>query len=140
MDSNIQCLIDKGILSPEQAATVQQLAGVQGTSALLSIIAATLINNNSSFVSGTPLGVETVSSISNTNDFTLSSIPAGATRAVVTPWSNSIVFRNDGQATTSTVSGHFAAQGSNIIITDLEDFHFRAASAVSQASLFVSYY
>lgn len=140
MDSNIQCLIDKGILSPEQAAVVQQLSGVQGTSALLSIIAATLINDNSSFVSGKPLGVEAVSGVSSTNDYTLQNIPAGATRAVVTPWDNSIVFRSDGQATVHTGDGHFAAQGSNIIIKDLEDFHFRAASPAVQASLFVSYY
>lgn len=141
MDSNkIQCLVDKGVISQSDANAIISFSGLpQGTSELLTILVALAINNNSSSsVSGPVIGTQSIGPV-NFSTPTALTVPAGASKAVITPFVNSAVFRTDGGDPTTT-AGHFLAQGSNMILTELNNFRFIAASATYDTTLFVTYY
>lgn len=142
MDANkIQCLVDKGILSQDQADYILSLSqGPQGTSALLTIIAASLLGSSNNSIYGDPIGTQSIADVDSTTSTALTPT-TGASRAVVTPFNNSALFRLDGGApNASTNTGHFLAQGSNMVVTDLVNFRFCSASSGSDVTLYVTYY
>lgn len=130
----IQCLVDQGILTRDQADQIIRFSQLpQGTSELLSIIAASQLSSIDNFSS--PVGTQTIT----VNSTTSQALTPQGTKAIVTPYGNSAIFRTDGGAVTTT-TGHFLAQGSNFVVNDLQEFRFCAASSGFDVTLYVTYY
>lgn len=130
----IQCLVDQGVIGQEQADNIIRLSQLpQGTSELLTIIAASSLSSMNNF--GTPVGTQSIT----VNSSTSQALTPQGSKAIVTPHNNSAIFRTDGGAVTTT-AGHFLAQGSNFIVNDLDNFRFCAASSGYDVTLYVTYY
>lgn len=140
MNRSVQCLLDAGLLTQEQADSLSPLiAGLPRGEELEKLSVASMILGLGSSGGGGG-GSDGVVSSSTTTVSTGSSnvkdiVPTGS-KSLVTPSTNNIVFTLDGTSPTPT-SGHFAAQGSNFYIYGPVKF---ASFDTSSATVYVSHY
>lgn len=137
----LKCLKDKGTITDAQfnvlANLVNSLPSSNGE--LLQVIAAaSLVSlDGSGNFAGIPIGVQSLMSTDATDIKSLT-VPAGATRAVVSVHGNNIIFRTDGGNPAANV-GHFGELGSNFVIGSLDNFKF-VSQSTTDAHAFISYY
>ena len=134
------CMETAGLITESQRAQLAKVATrlPQNEQDLLQVIAAaTLSNVQSEQYYGTPISVQSLTS-SGTGDVKTLTVPAGATKAIVSVFTNNIIFRVDG-GLPAAATGHTATSGSNISIGSLSDFKF-ISSIAGNASIFVSYF
>ena len=133
---------DKGVITDAQFNTlVQTINGLPTTGAELSKIytAASIMSlDGSGLLGGEPLGVESITSSSN-SDIKSLTVPDGATRAIVSIHKHNIIFRTDGGNPAEDV-GHTGSIGSNITVGSLSNFKFVSGHSSTDAVIFVSYF
>ena len=139
--NQLKCMKDNGVITDAQfsqlAGLINSLPSSQG--GLLQVIAAAslvTLDGSGSF-SGTPIGTQSLMS-TDTTDVKSLTVPAGATRAVISVHGNNIIFRTDGGAPALN-TGHFAELGSNFIAGSLSNFKY-VSTSTTDAYIFVSYY
>lgn len=137
----LECLLAKGLITQEQYNQLLQIAIAlpSDPSAVLALLTALALIPEDSPVpqAYAIIGTDLIESDDDESPQVLT-VPEGALYAIVTPHENNIKFRLDGEDPTG-FNGHFAAQGSNFRIDELEDFVFASYEETS-AFLFVSYY
>lgn len=138
MYPEIQCMVTAGLISQEEGERLSKIWANLPFSegGLLAIIAASLINNGNNINFSDPISTESVSS-TGLADVQSLTIPEGATKAVVTPYGNNIIYRIDGNDPAAD-SGHYLQVGINYIINDLSDFRF--VSEAGNATLFITFF
>ena len=138
--TQLGCLETKGLITNAQKDRISQLAASLPSSDgdLLKFIAAlSLISiDDDNIIGESPIGTQSITSTGPTNIKTLT-IPAGATRAIISVHTNNIIFRNDGGNPAAT-TGHVGKVGENFIVGALATFKFVASAANS--IIFVSYF
>jgi len=139
--SSLDCLTADGTMGPGQSQEIKAVAKSlpENPTELLKLIAASALagGSQSGSFSGTVLGTQSVTSTDTVSVGTLT-VPAGASRAVVSVHGNNIIFRLDG-GTPALNTGHSAVVGSNFGIENLSDFKFISIST-TDAILFVTYF
>jgi hypothetical protein len=134
--------MSKGIITDSQYnSLVGVMNGLPTTGVELdkiSTAASILSLDTSGLLGGTPLGTEKITSSSHTDVKGLT-VPAGATRAIVTIHKNNIIFRVDGDDP-AVEEGHIAVVNTNITIGSLNEFKFISDHSSNDAVVFVSYF
>lgn len=137
--NQLECLEAKGLITGSQLAQVKKIAAGLPSSQgdLLAIIAAGTLAKSEDVMLSDPIGVESILSSDATDVKTLT-VPAGASRAIVSVHGNNIIFRLDG-GTPALLTGHFAESGKNFTIGSLSNFKF-VSESTTDATIFVTYY
>lgn len=143
--NQIKCLEAKGLISSDVADDLIKIIAAlpDSIAGLLQVMIALQITGGpvDSMPPNEPvLGVQSIFSTDTATPVTLT-IPAETTKALISVHGNNIVFRTDGGTPAPNV-GHFAAQGSNFMLTLpalLAAFKFVSTSTVD-AYIFVTYY
>jgi len=138
--NQLKCLETKGLITDAQKNRISQIAaGLPSSDGdLLRFIAAlSLINVDDDNILGeSPIGVQSITS-TGTSDVKSLTVPAGATRAIISVHENNIIFRTDGGTPAADV-GHISEVGRNFIVGAISSFKFVASAADSV--IFVSYF
>lgn len=137
--NQLECLESKGYITNGQMSQMKKIAASLPSTAsdLLAIIAASSLMKSEEVMLNSPLGVQ---SITSTDTVTIGSltVPADATRAIVSVHGNNIIFRLDG-GNPALLTGHFGEKNRNFVIGNLADFKF-VSESTTDAVIFVTYY
>ena len=136
--NQLECLEASGLITNAQLSRIKKVSmGLPNAEAdLLTIIAAVALSKEENLLMGTPLGTQSISSTGTVDVKTLT-VPAGATRAVVSIHTNNIIFRTDGVAPILT-GANVGLVNTSISIGNLSGFKFAGQAAT--AAIFVTYY
>lgn len=142
---SIQCLEAHGVISEDVAASMKSIVSrlPDGSSAAEAIIMALSLSSNSATrastvnFSDTPIGSQSITS-NNDSDVKTLTPTSGATKALVTAWDNNVMFRLDSSNPVAG-SSHFAAQGSNFVVSNMSGFRLASVDS-GPVTVFVSYY
>jgi hypothetical protein len=134
---NVSCLVNAGVLSQAQADEFGKIIAQlpSGTSELLKMLNAQLLSQENDPII---LGVETLTK----NNVTVGVLtpPAGATKAILSVYTNAIMYRLDANNPAGPATGHHLAALATLEINELEGFRFVAFDNSASATIFVTYY
>lgn len=149
MNSAVQCLLDAGVITTDQASALSKTIAFLPRGQELDALSAALLvsgmgasndgggdEGDNGSGGGEVISGNSSETIVSDNPTDVKQLSTGATRALVTPLTNNIIFTIDGSNPSAT-SGHFAAQGSNFIVSP-DSFKFISFDSVG-VSLYATY-
>lgn len=136
----LSCMESAGLITESQRGAMAKASRLipQSEGGMLSLLAVmAIVGQDASSFQGAPVGSESITS-TGLADVKSLTVPAGATRAIISVHVNNIIFRVDAGAP-SVGNGHTSEVNSNFSIGALSEFRFISAIAGS-ATIFVSYF
>jgi len=139
LHDQLSCLEAAGLITDSQMNQMQKVASKLPSSQadLLALIAASALTQTEDMLLSTVIGTQSLTS-SDTADVKTLTVPADASRAIISVHGNNIIFRMDG-GTPAANTGHFGEKNKNFMIGSLSSFKFISESTVD-AIVFVTYY